>query len=509
MTTTPTSLGAPRLDTDEPVASIPGQAQPAAHDHRWLALAVLGLAQLMVVLDATIVNIALPSAQRALAFSNADRQWVVTAYALTFGGLLLLGGRLADLVGRRRMFLIGLAGFALSSAAGGASTSFGMLVAARAAQGAFGAMLAPAALSLLTTLFTDVRDRARAFAIYGAIAGAGAAVGLLLGGVLTEYLDWRWCLFVNIAFALVAAAGALAWLRNQERVPGARLDLRGALVAVAGLASLVYGFSEASIDGWSSPVTIGFLAGAVVVLGLFVYLESRARDPLLPLRVLVERNRGGSNLAILLVGVGMFGVFLFLTYYLQLTLGYSPVKTGLAFLPMVGGIMVASTLGGVVVLPRTGPKPLVVTGMLIAAGGMFLLTSISVSSGYAAHVLPALVVAGIGMGLIFSAAMNAATAGAEPHDAGVASALPNVAQQIGGALGPALLNTIATSAAVHYIPPPHASPAYAAAAASVHGDTTAFTVVWIILLASAAVSALVLRRGRIALPMSGAPLHGG
>ncbi|HLI44028.1 MAG TPA: MFS transporter, partial [Acidimicrobiales bacterium] len=259
MTTTPTSLGAPRLDTDEPVASIPGQAQPAAHDHRWLALAVLGLAQLMVVLDATIVNIALPSAQRALAFSNADRQWVVTAYALTFGGLLLLGGRLADLVGRRRMFLIGLAGFALSSAAGGASTSFGMLVAARAAQGAFGAMLAPAALSLLTTLFTDVRDRARAFAIYGAIAGAGAAVGLLLGGVLTEYLDWRWCLFVNIAFALVAAAGALAWLRNQERVPGARLDLRGALVAVAGLASLVYGFSEASIDGWSSPVTIGFL----------------------------------------------------------------------------------------------------------------------------------------------------------------------------------------------------------------------------------------------------------
>ncbi|HLI44761.1 MAG TPA: MFS transporter, partial [Acidimicrobiales bacterium] len=254
---------------------------------------------------------------------------------------------------------------------------------------------------------------------------------------------------------------------------------------------------------------IGFLAGAVVVLGLFVYLESRARDPLLPLRVLVERNRGGSNLAILLVGVGMFGVFLFLTYYLQLTLGYSPVKTGLAFLPMVGGIMVASTLGGVVVLPRTGPKPLVVTGMLIAAGGMFLLTSISVSSGYAAHVLPALVVAGIGMGLIFSAAMNAATAGAEPHDAGVASALPNVAQQIGGALGPALLNTIATSAAVHYIPPPHASPAYAAAAASVHGDTTAFTVVWIILLASAAVSALVLRRGRIALPMSGAPLHGG
>jgi EmrB/QacA subfamily drug resistance transporter len=509
MTTAPTSLGAPRLGTDEPVASSPGAARPTAHDHRWLALAVLGLAQLMVVLDATIVNIALPSAQRALAFSNADRQWVVTAYALTFGGLLLLGGRLADLVGRRRMFLIGLAGFALSSAAGGASTSFGMLVAARAAQGAFGAMLAPAALSLLTTLFTDVRDRARAFAIYGAIAGAGAAVGLLLGGVLTEYLDWRWCLFVNIAFALAAAAGALAWLRNQERAPGARLDLRGALAAVVGLASLVYGFSEASIDGWSSPVTIGFLAGSVVVLGLFVYLESRARDPLLPLRVLVERNRGGSNLAILLVGIGMFGVFLFLTYYLQLTLGYSPVKTGLAFLPMVGGIMVASTLGGVVVLPRTGPKPLVVTGMLIAAGGMFLLTSISVSSGYAAHVLPALVVAGIGMGLIFSAAMNAATAGAEPRDAGVASALPNVAQQIGGALGPALLNTIATSAAVHYVPPPHASPAYAAAAASVHGDTTAFTVVWIILLASAAVSALVLRRGRIALPMSGAPLHGG
>ncbi len=474
------------------------ETQPRVRDHRWWALAVLAIAQLMVVLDATVVNIALPSAQKALAFSNADRQWVVTAYALTFGGLLLLGGRMADLLGRRRTFLIGLAGFALASAAGGASTSFGMLVAARATQGAFGAILAPAGLSLLTTAFTEVRERARAFAIYGAIAGAGAAVGLLLGGVLTEYLDWRWCLFVNIVFAVVAAVGAITFLHDQERDPTARLDLPGALLAVAGLAGVVYGFSEASLHGWGSPLTVGFLVGSVGLLALFVLVESRSAHPLLPMRIMVDRNRGGANLAILLVGVGMFGVFLFLTYYLQLTLGYTPIKTGLAFLPMVGAIMVSSTLGGVILLPRSGPRPLIVAGMAIGGAGMVLLTQITVSPDYSGHVLPALLVLGAGMGLIFAAAMNAATAGAEPRDAGVASALPNVAQQIGGALGPALLNTIWTSAVASYRPTGvPVNRAAALAAASVHGDTVAFSVVYVILFVSAVLCLLVLRRGRI------------
>ena len=466
-------------------------------DHRWWILAVLGLAQLMVVLDATIVNIALPSAQQALAFSNADRQWVVTAYSLTFGGFLLLGGRLSDLLGRRRMFLIGLAGFAIASAIGGASTSFAMLVAARGAQGAFGAILAPATLSLLTTTFTDMKERAKAFAIYGAIAGAGAAVGLLLGGVLTEYLDWRWSLFVNIFFAIVTATGALVFLRNQERAPGAKLDLAGTVTAVGGLASLVYGFSEADTHGWGSIATIGFLVGSVVLLSAFVLIEKRVSHPLLPLRVVADRNRGGSNLAILLVGVAMFGVFLFLTYYLQVSLGYSPVRTGLSFLPMVGTIMVTSTIGGVVLLTRIGPKYLVAAGMAVSGVGMLLMSNIGVVGDYVGTVLPALLVTGAGMGLIFSAAMNTATAGAEPRDAGVASALPNVAQQIGGALGPALLNTIATSAALHFRPSHPMGLPQLQAAAAVHGYRVAFVVVYIILFASAGLTAVVLRRGKI------------
>ena len=492
MTTTPIEA-APRRAGAAPAVSKP-------RDHRWWALAVLGLAQLMVVLDATIVNIALPRAQLSLGFSNADRQWVVTAYALSFGGLLLLGGKLADLWGRRRVFVIGLIGFATASAIGGASTSFVMLVTARAAQGAFGALLAPAALSLLTTAFTDVTERAKAFAVYGAIAGAGAAVGLLLGGVLTQYLSWRYCLYVNVVFAIVTTIGAFGFLRDQKRPPGARLDLLGTAVAVGGLVALVYGFSEADTSSWHSPVTIGLLVAAVVLLGAFGLIERRVSHPLLPLRVILERNRGGANLAILLVGVGMFGVFLFLTYYLQLTLGYSPIKTGVAFLPMVGAIMVSSPIGGTLLLPRFGPRPLVSGGMLISGVGMVLMSQITVTGGYVDHVLPGLIVTGLGMGFIFSAAMNVATAGAAAEDAGVASALPNVAQQIGGALGPALLNTIATDAALSYHPPGSMSPQLAQASAAVHGDSVAFVVVYVILFASAIVTAFILKGGRAEAP---------
>lgn len=479
-------------------------ASPATH--RWWALAVLGLAQLMVVLDATVVNIALPSAQASLHFNNADRQWVVTAYSLCFGGLLLLGGRLADLVGRRRMLFIGLAGFAAASAVGGASTSFVMLVAARAAQGCFGAVLAPSALALLTTIFPDVRERARAFAIFGAIAGAGAAIGLLLGGALTEYLTWRWSLFVNIAFAVVATIGAATFLRDQARPPGARIDGTGTVLAVGGLVALVYGFSAAETDGWTSPVTVGCLVGSVLVLTAFTMVERRVSHPLLPLRVVADRNRGGANLAILMVGIAMFGVFLFLTYYLQLTLHYSPIMTGVAFLPMVGGIMLSSPVTGTLLLPRMGPRPLVSVGCAIAGVGMVLLSHMTVDSAYAVDILPGLVVTGVGMGFIFAAAMNTATAGADRSVAGVASALPNVAQQIGGALGPALLNTIATTSAASFHPSASLRPGVAAAVAQVHGYDTAITVVYVILFAAAVVTGLVLRGGKPAPGVVDAPM---
>jgi EmrB/QacA subfamily drug resistance transporter len=482
-----------------PTASAPATpAAPGRSSRRWWVLVVLGLAQLMLVLDLTVVNIALPSAQKALNFSNADRQWIVTAYALTFGGLLLFGGRLGDLVGRKRIFLIGIAGFAIVSAIGGASTGFAMLATARAAQGCFGAILAPTALSLLTTTFTDPKERNEAFGIFGAIAGAGGAVGLLLGGVLTEYLDWRWCLYVNIIFAVAAGIGAIVFLHDDRRSGSASLDLPGTLFSIAGLVALVYGFSEADTKGWSSPITIGLLIASVGLLALFTWWQTRAAHPLLPLRIVADRGRGGANLAVVLVGIAMFGVFLFLTYYLQEILGYSPVMTGAAFLPMLGMVMVTATSSGMLLLRRTGPRPLIVGGMIVAGVGMILMARLTVASTYVGHVLPSLLVVGLGMGFIFGAAMNVATAGADPVDAGVASALPNVAQQVGGALGPALLNTIATSAATSYLAGRALSP-HVQALASVHGDRTAFTVVYIILFASAVISFFVLPRGAVAI----------
>ncbi|HJZ26263.1 MAG TPA: MFS transporter, partial [Streptosporangiaceae bacterium] len=308
----------------EPTVAAADLARPsgvaAESARRWWILGVVGLAQLMVVLDATIVNIALPSAQRALGFSIADRQWVVTAYSLAFGGLLLLGGRLSDLLGRRRMLIIGLVGFAAASAVGGAATSFGLLVIGRGAQGAFGAMLAPAALSTLTVTFTDPAERGRAFGVYGAIAGAGGAVGLLLGGVLTEYLSWRWTLYVNVILAVFAVAGAVRLLARQPRDPDVHIDWPGTVLVGAGLVAVVYGFSEAETKSWGAPTTIVLLVAGVVLLAAFVLVERRVQHPLLPLPIILNRFRGGAYLAIGLSAIGVFGVFLFLTYYLQLTL---------------------------------------------------------------------------------------------------------------------------------------------------------------------------------------------
>ncbi len=445
------------------------------HTKRWTILVILALAQLMVVLDATIVNIALPSAQRALHFANSDRQWIVTAYALAFGSLLLLGGRISDLFGRKWTFIGGLAGFAIASAVGGAAQSFGMLAASRTFQGAFGALLAPAAMSLLTTTFLDPAERNKAFGIWGAIAGSGASIGLILGGVLTQTLSWRYSMYVNLVFAAIAIAGALALLHNEAPATKPKLDIPGVLTVSAGLFSLVFGFSHAETASWSNPTTLGFLISGVILLIAFAAIQSRSRNPLLPLRVVTNRNRAGSFITIGISGSAVFGVFLFLTYYLQQNRGYSPVATGIAFLPMTAAVMISAAVATNKLRARFGPRPLVVTGMALGAAGMLYLTGLGVSSSYATAILPALIAIGAGLGLAMASAMNSATLGVDPADAGVASATVSASQQIGGSLGTALLSTIATSALTNYITGAHAHASQALIAhAAVHADTTAF-----------------------------------
>jgi EmrB/QacA subfamily drug resistance transporter len=430
-----------------------GRPEPSDQQvsHRWLVLAVIGLAQLMVVLDATIVNIALPSAQRALHFNNDGRQWIVTAYSLAFGSLLLLGGRLADLIGRKTTFVIGIAGFAAASAVGGAATSFAMLVAARTIQGTFAALLAPTALSLLTTTFTGSKERARAFGVFGAIGGSGAAIGLILGGILTEYLDWRWTLYVNVVIAVFALAGVILFVSRSVPVARPRLDMPGVLLASGGLFCIVFGFASAETHPWSDWMVWGFLAAGAVLLAAFVLWQSRVPHPLLPLTVLADRNRGAAFSTVFIASAGMFGVFLFLTYYLQQTLGYSPVQNGLAFLPMVGVLMVTAQLSTIVLVPRIGSKTVVPVGLLLAAIGMAWLTRLGLHSTYAAHVLPPLLVLGLGLGLSLPAAMSQSTLGVRMSDQGVASATMNTTQQIGGAISTALLNSLANAAAATYV----------------------------------------------------------
>ncbi|MBN9182362.1 MAG: MFS transporter [Microbacterium sp.] len=425
---------------------------PAADRRRWVTLVVVGLAQLMVVLDATVVNIALPSAQADLGFSDGQRQWIITAYSLAFGSLLLLGGRLSDLIGRKRTFVIGLIGFALASALGGAAGSFELLVAARALQGVFGALLAPTALAVLTTTFTIPKERARAFGVFGAIAGAGGAVGLLLGGVLTEALDWRWNLYINVIIAVFALVGAALFVPSIVREgPRPKLDVPGTLLVSGALFGLVYGFSNAETDGWDSPLSWGMLSAAVILLVAFVVWQTRATHPLLPLPIVLDRNRAAAYLSVLIAGAGMFGIFLFVTYYLQLTLKYSPIQTGLAFLPMIGMLVVAAQLGTNFLVPRFGPKVLVPVGMSLGVVGMLLLTLLDEHSTYAGNVLAPLMIIGAAMGTIMPASMQTATLGVDRRYAGVASAMVNTSQQVGGSIGTALLNTLAATAAADYL----------------------------------------------------------
>lgn len=394
---------------------VPQSDRRGSHAMRWWVLAVLGLAQLMVVLDATVVNIALPHAQADLGFSNGDRQWVITGYALAFGSLLLLGGRLSDLFGRRTTFIVGLIGFAVASAVGGAAGNFEILVGSRVAQGVFAALLAPAALSLLTVTFTEPGERAKAFGIFGAIAGAGGALGLLLGGALTEWVSWRWVMYVNLFFAAIALVGAILLLAKHTATQRPKLDLPGTLTVTAALFGIVYGFSHAESDGWTNSVTLAFLIGGAVLLAAFVYIETRVAHPLLPMRVVLDRTRGASYIVVFTTGIGMFAMFLFLTYYMQQQLAFSPIMTGVAFLPMVAGMVAASTTVPALVVPRVGPKVTAVFGFALAATGMALLTRIGVDTAYASHILPSLILMGLGLGFALSTAFSRRDLGRASH----------------------------------------------------------------------------------------------
>jgi EmrB/QacA subfamily drug resistance transporter len=447
--------------------------QSVREPNRWAVLALLSVAQLMVVLDATIVTVALPSAQRALNFSTDSRQWVVTAYALAFGSLLLLGGKLGDLFGRKWALIAGLVGFSGASALGGVAQSFDVLIAARALQGVFGALLAPSALSTLTVTFAGTEDWNRAFGIYGAVAGGGGAIGLLLGGVLTQLLSWRWCLYVNVVIAVPTTLVALRLLVNHSDPDRARIDIPGVLTWSLGLFALVFGFSNAETHGWGATATLVALIASPVLLTSFVLIERRVKHPLMPLHILWDRARGGAFTSLLLTGAGIFGVFLFLTYFMQENLAFSPLKTGLAFLPTSAVLIVTSTVVQSRVIGRTGVKPLVLFGMALGVVAMILFTRLTPTSSYGTGVLPGLLIFGLGMGCIFGPTYSSATLGVAPNEAGIASGMVNTSQQVGGSVGTSLLSTIFASAVTSYLIS-HPGVRGAAAAASVHGDTRAF-----------------------------------
>jgi len=455
-------------------------SQTALDPKRWKALVVIAIAQLMVVLDASIVNIALPSLQRDLGITDGNRQWVVTSYTLAFGGLLLLGGRIADYAGRKRAFLVGLVGFAAASALGGFAANQGMLFASRALQGAFAAVLAPAALSLISVTFTDSKERAKAFGVYGGLSAGGAAIGLIVGGLLTEYASWRWCLGVNVPIALIAFVLAVSNVKESRAVGDTRYDVPGAVTVTLGLVSLVYAITKAGQIGWGKSETLSYFGVAIALLIAFFVIEARTSHPLLPMRVLTERNRGASYLTSLIVGSGLFGMFLFLSIYFQGILGYSPIKSGLLFLPFSVGVGISAGTASQV-LPKYGARWVSFSGLLMASGGLFLLTRLQADSQYVWDVLPSILLMSLGMGLVFVPLSATALFGVGNHDAGVASAVLNTAQQIGGALGTAFLNTIATSATFSYMVAKQLTPTslptgqrVPPAVAQVHGFTTAF-----------------------------------
>jgi len=481
---------------------------------RWRALGVIAIAQLMVVLDASIVNLALPSAKAALGISDANQQWVITAYTLTFGGLLLLGGRIADYVGRKQAFIIGLMGFAAASALGGLAPSQAFLFAARGMQGAFAALLAPAALSLVTVTFHDPKERARAFGVYGAVSGGGAAIGLLLGGVLTEYLSWRWCLLVNAPIAIAAVFMAIPWVHESKAEGDTRYDVAGAVTATLGLVSLVYGFTKAAPKGlldsanWTEPGTLFWFAAAAILLTSFFIIENRVPNPLLPMRVLLDRNRGASYMVSLITAVGLFSMFLFLGLYFQVILHYSPVKAGFAFLPFSLGIIAGAGIASQL-LPRFGPKPLMIPGLIAGSVGLLLLTQVTPQSSYTTHVLLPMIIISLGMAFVFIPVASTALHAISHHDAGVASAMINTTQQVGASLGTALLNTVAVTTSAAYLTAHGALGRAAVPAALTDGYTRAFAVGAAFLFSAAVVALFMLKVGKEAVLEEDAPAHVG
>ncbi len=469
----------------------PSQNMPTT-DRRWAALVVIAVAQLMVALDATIVNIALPSAQAALGFDDGDRQWVITAYTLPFAGLLLLGGRVADHLGRRRAFMIGMTGFAAASALAGAAPNFGLLVTGRALQGGFAAILAPTALSLVAVTFSEPKERAKAFGVYGAVASSGGAAGLLLGGALSEYVDWRWCLFVNIPIAIAAMIAGRAVLPNPPSHAGSRIDVMSAGLITASLVAVVYACSQAVPHGWSSPQVIAPMAVGLAGIVVFLVVQGQRQSPLLPLRIVADRSRAGAYLAVAAAVVGSFGMFLMLTYHFQVILGYTPLQAGLAFLPLA--VAVSSSAYGISsrLLPHVQPKTLIVPGLLAAATGLTLMTQLDATSGYFSLILPAQVLLGLGMGCVFTPAISIATSDIDYRDAGVAAAVANTAMQIGGSLGTAVLNTVAITATAAYTAA-HAAAPTVARDALVHGYAAATTWAAVLLIVVAAVIAVMIR----------------
>jgi len=465
----------------------PASTRRAVLSPKWTILAIVSTAQLMIVLDASVVNIALPHAQHALHFGDSSRQWVLTAYTLTFGGLLLLGGRAADFLGRRRMFIAGLAGFAVASALGGAAQSGAWLFAARAVQGVFAAMLAPAVLSLITITFTEAKERARAFSVYGAISGAGWAIGVVLGGALTQFFNWRWTLLINAPIAAVLILASLPVLPESHEKGQRHFDLAGAVLATGGIALLVYGFTQASTRSWTAGATVGSIAAAVTLLVAFVAIQVRSSHPMLPLRIVLDRDRGGSYLAFLLATMAMFGVLLFLTYYFQDVHGYSPLRTGIAFLPFPLGVIISTAIAART-LPLLGPRALAAIGFTLGAAGLLWLTHLTPDASYWTHLAPPMLIVSLGLGQVFVPMSSTALLGVAPADAGVASALVNTTQQIGGSLGVALLNTVAVTVTAHYA----AAHAGSSPTAVVRGFSAAFAVAAATMaVAAVAVTALI------------------
>lgn len=493
----------------ESSASTPTQLDP----NRWRALMVIAIAQLMVVLDASIVNIALPSIQADLGITDANRQWVVTAYTLAFGGLLLLGGRISDFWGRKKAFMAGLLGFAGASAIGGLSVNQEMLFSARALQGVFAALLAPAALSLITTTFSDSKERAKAFGVYGGLSAGGAAIGLILGGLLTQYASWHWTLLVNVPIAIAAFLLAIPNVKESKASGDTRYDIPGAVTSTLGLVSLVYGITQAGELGWSDQTTLMWFGAALTLLAAFFVIESRTSHPLLPMNIILDRNRGASYLTSFIVGAGLFGMFLFLAYFFQGILQYSPIKAGLLFLPFSVGVGISAGIASQA-LPRFGPRYVSFIGLIMATVGMLLLTQLEPTSAYVSDILPALMILSLGMGLVFVPISATALFGVGNHDAGVASAVLNTAQQIGGALGTAFLNTIAVTATANYfvdnmIDPADPANAGAMPVALTEGFTTAFTWSAGFMILGALIWVFMINANKDTLGANDAPVHVG